>query len=58
VVNPDPGWVKNQDSDPVSGSGMNIPDYISDSLENFFGLKILKFFDVDPGSGIFSTLDP
>jgi hypothetical protein len=33
---------------PRSGSGMNIPDHISESLEQFFGLKILKF-----GSGIF-----
>jgi hypothetical protein len=43
-----------------SGSGMNIPDHISESLETIFGLKILKFFDgdPDPGSGIFLTLDP
>jgi hypothetical protein len=43
-----------------SGSGMNIPDYISESLETIFWLKILKFFDTDPnsGSGIFLTLDP
>jgi hypothetical protein len=44
-----------------SGSGMNIPDDISESLEIIFG-KILKFFDADadlgsgnrfyPGSGI------
>jgi hypothetical protein len=43
------------------GSGMNIPDHIFESLETmFWGLKILKFFDVDanPGSGIFLTLDP
>jgi hypothetical protein len=53
----DPGWVKNQD--PVrdgkksgSGSGMNNPDHISESLETIFGLKILKFFYSDPGSGI------
>jgi hypothetical protein len=38
---------------------MDIPDHISESLEKFFGLKIVKFFDadVDPGSGIFLTLD-
>jgi hypothetical protein len=43
-----------------SGSGMNIPDHISVSLETIFGFKILKLFDVDPnrGSGIFLTLDP
>jgi hypothetical protein len=38
---------------------MNIPDHISESLETFFRLKILKFFDadLDPGSGILLTLD-
>jgi hypothetical protein len=67
---PDPGGPKtcgsfsgsgspNQDSDPGFGYGMNIPDHISESLETIFGLKILKFFDMDPdpGSGIFLTLD-
>jgi hypothetical protein len=36
------------------------PDYDFRELKNIFGLKILKFFDEDPdpGSGIFSTLDP
>jgi hypothetical protein len=36
--------------DPDQGSGPFdpwIPDHISDSLETIFGLKILKFFDVD-----------
>jgi hypothetical protein len=49
----DPGWVKNLDPDP--GTGMNILDQISESLEKKFGLKILNFFDADPdsGSGIF-----
>jgi hypothetical protein len=39
---------------------MNIPDHISESWKQFFGLKILKFFDADPdpGSGIFLTPDP
>jgi hypothetical protein len=32
---------------------MNILDHISESLETMFGLKILKLFDADPGSGIF-----
>jgi hypothetical protein len=41
-----------------SGSGMNIPDHISESLETIFGVKILKFFDADADSGIFLTLDP
>jgi hypothetical protein len=31
----DPGWVKNQVLDPESG--MNIPDYISENLNNFLG---------------------
>ncbi len=48
----DPGWVKNQDPDP--GSGMNILDRISESLETFFWVKILPY----PVSGNFLTLDP
>jgi hypothetical protein len=32
-----------------SGSGMNNPDHISKSLETIFWVKILKFFDADPG---------
>jgi hypothetical protein len=47
-----PGWVKNQDLDPGSGSGMNNPDNFFESLETIFWVKILKFFDVDPGSGM------
>jgi hypothetical protein len=35
-----------------SGSRMNNPDHISESLETFFGVKILKFFDADPVSGM------
>jgi hypothetical protein len=31
---------------------MNILDHISESLETFFVLKILKFFGADPGSGM------
>jgi hypothetical protein len=42
----DPGRVKKSES----GSGMNNPDHIAESLETFFsGLKILKFFDAHPG---------
>jgi hypothetical protein len=41
-----------------SGSGMNIPDHISESLETIFWIKIFKFFYADPGSGFFLTLDP
>jgi hypothetical protein len=32
-----------------SGSGMNNPDHISESLETIFWIKILKFFDADTG---------
>jgi hypothetical protein len=38
--------------DPGSGSVMNNPDHISESLETIFWVKILKFFDADPGSGM------
>jgi hypothetical protein len=31
---------------------MNNPDHISESLETIFWVKILKFFDADPGSGL------
>jgi hypothetical protein len=40
------------------GSGMNIPNHISESLETNFWVKILKIFDADPDPGIFLTLDP
>jgi hypothetical protein len=41
-----------------SGSGMNILDHISESLETIFWVKIVKFYDADPdpGTGIFLTL--
>jgi hypothetical protein len=37
-----------------SGSRMNNPDHISQSLETIFWVKLLKFFDadLDPGSGL------
>jgi hypothetical protein len=31
---------------------MNKPDHISESLKTIFWVKILKFFDADPESGI------
>jgi len=37
---------------------MNNPDNISESLETLFWVKILQYFDADPGSEIFLTLDP
>ncbi len=45
----DPGWVKNLDPDPGSGSGMNNPDYISESLKVVTSEKI-------GGSVVISTL--
>jgi hypothetical protein len=33
-----------------SGSGMNNPDHISESLETIFWVKIRQFFDMDPRS--------
>jgi hypothetical protein len=41
-----------------SGSGMNIFDHISESLETVLWVKMLKFFDADADPGIFLTLDP
>jgi hypothetical protein len=36
---------------------MNNPDHIAESLETFFWAKIHKFFDADPGSGIWEKKD-
>jgi hypothetical protein len=44
------------DKKPISGSGVNILHHIFESLETIFWVKILKFFDADPG--IFLTLNP
>jgi hypothetical protein len=41
----DPGMGKKS----RSGSGMNNPDHISESLETSFWVKTLEFFDADPG---------
>ncbi len=49
----DPGSGMSKKSE--AGSGMNNPDHISESLETTFGVKILKFFDADPG---WENLDP
>jgi hypothetical protein len=43
------GIGKNQDPDPRSKSEMDNPDHIFESLETNFWVKILKFFDADPG---------
>jgi len=34
---------------------MNNPDHIYESLEPIFWVKMLKFFDADPGSKIFGS---
>jgi hypothetical protein len=47
VADPDPGSGMGKKSG--SGSGMNNPDHISESLETIFWVRILKFFDADPG---------
>jgi|LakMenEpi03Aug12_release.lakeMendotaPanAssembly.Ray.scaffolds.fasta_scaffold1585517_1 hypothetical protein len=39
----DPGWVK-----PRSGSGMNPPDHISESLETIFWVKLMSIWIRDP----------
>jgi hypothetical protein len=38
-----------------SGTGMNNPDHISESLETIFWVKILKFFSADPGWNKFTS---
>jgi hypothetical protein len=35
-----------------SGSGMNNPDHIFESLETIFGVKIVELFDADPDTGM------
>jgi hypothetical protein len=37
---------------------MNILDHISERLETIFWVKISKFFDADPGSGMGKNSDP
>jgi hypothetical protein len=37
---------------------MNNPDHISESLKTSFWVKILKFFDADPGSVMEKNSDP
>jgi hypothetical protein len=45
----DPKWIK---------INIRIQDEHPESIETILGLKILEFFDADPGSGIFLSLDP
>jgi hypothetical protein len=44
-------WIRNGFKSGY-GSGMNNPDHISESLEAIFYVKIFKFFDEDPFSGM------
>jgi hypothetical protein len=55
-----PRWVKNQDLDPESGSRVNIPDHISESLKTIFWVKYLNSFMQMQiqDSGTFLILDP
>ncbi len=41
-------WIRDGKS-PDPGSGINIPDHISESLVTPFWVKIIKFFVVDQG---------
>jgi hypothetical protein len=50
--------IRIRDPNPGSESGMNNPDHISESLETYFWVKILKFFDADQGSGMEKIRDP
>ncbi len=48
----DSGWVKSQAPDPGSGAKRNNPDhiYFRELRNHFLGVKMIKFFDADPGS--------
>jgi hypothetical protein len=52
----DPGWVESQHPDPGSEIRDDQPvSYFLEPRNHFFGflgVKILKFFDADPGSGM------
>ena len=52
IQDQDPGWVKSQDPDPGSGSGMETRNKFLRAEKPFFLVKILKFFDADLGSRI------
>jgi hypothetical protein len=55
VADPDPGSGMGKKSG--SGSGMKNPDNFFLELRNhFFGVKIQKFFDANPGSGMEKSL--
>ncbi len=50
-----PGSISRIQDGKKYGSGMNIPDNFTESLDQFVRLKILQFFfdaDSDPGSGM------
>jgi hypothetical protein len=45
----DPGSGMGKNPDLGTASGMNNPDHFLEILETTFWVKILKFFDADPG---------
>ncbi len=40
------------------GSGMNIPDHLSESSETVFRVKVLKIFSCGSGTGTQNLFDP
>jgi hypothetical protein len=57
VSGADPGSVMGKNQNPGSGSGMNLPDYFSESLETVFRVKYTWILWCGSGSGIFLTRD-
>jgi hypothetical protein len=60
-----PFWIRDTGWDKKSGSGMNNPDHISESLATFLGLKYLHSLmrirdgkNSDPGFGMEENSDP
>ncbi len=52
----DPGWLKNQDPNPGSGSGMNIPDLVAENLAK--KIFITSILWCGSGSGIQENFGP
>jgi hypothetical protein len=46
-------WIRDLGWENNPGTGMNIPDHFQRAEKQFFGLKILKFFYVDPDRDFF-----
>jgi hypothetical protein len=58
ILTPGSGLEKNLDPDPGIRIQGEHPRSFFRELRNSFWLKTLKFFDADPGPGIFLALDP